>query len=257
MNDFPIIRPILVGVFPEFEVSNFLYSRKQGQKADFPCIMFLIEVGDKKIVVDTGPCESEKALKYHVPLIQDVNMKPAVALKNLGVEPDEIDYVILTHLHWDHCSNCKIFRNATFLVQKSEMQYAVAPNPVQKSQYEVGFEDIVPQWLEVFSQIEPIEGDLHDLVKGVHLITLPGHTPGLMGLAVETKKGVHVIASDCIPLNKNWEGDEKLRHIPNGIHIDLEAYHQSFIKIEDIADVVLASHDFETLKYKKYPAEDL
>lgn len=255
MSDFPLIRPILVGVFPDFEVSNFLYGRQQGKKEDFPCIMFLIEVDGKKIVVDTGPCEPEKAKKYHVPLIQDENMKPSTALKNLGISPDEIDLVILTHLHWDHCSNCKIFKNATFIVQKSEMQYAIAPNPIQKSQYEVGFKDIQPPWLEVFSQIEPIDGDLYDLIKGIHLITLPGHTPGLMGVAVETKRGVHVIASDCIPLNKNWEGDEKLPHIPNGIHIDLESYHNSFKKIENIADVVLASHDFATLKHKKYPVD--
>jgi N-acyl homoserine lactone hydrolase len=253
MSDFPIIKPVAVGVFPNFELSALLYGRKHGEKADLPCIMFVIEVDGKKIVVDTGPCDSEKAAKYHMPLNRDPDMEPANALRNLGIEPEEIEIVILSHLHWDHCSNCKIFKNATFLVQKSELQYAVAPNPIQNSQYEIGFPDLVPPWMEVFSQIETVEGDVHDIVKGVHLITLPGHTPGLMGVGVETKKGVYLIASDCIPLTANWEGDQKLKHIPNGIHINLEDYYRSMKKIEQIADFVLASHDFETLKHKQYP----
>ncbi len=252
MSNFPIIKPILVGVFPNFEVSSFLYGRNQGKKEDFPCIMFLIEADGKKIVVDTGPCDSERATKYHVPLIRDESMHPAIALENMGISPEDIDIVVLSHLHWDHCGNCKIFKNTNFLVQKDEINYALAPNKIQKSQYDIGM-DITPSWLEVLNQIEVVDGDVYNIVKGVHLIKLPGHTPGLMGVAVETAKGVYLIASDCIPLDRNWQGDGKIDHIPNGIHINLAEFEETFKKIEKIADVVLASHDFNTLMHKQYP----
>ncbi len=94
---------------------------------------------------------------------------------------------------------------------------------------------------------------MHDLVKGVHLIALPGHTLGSMGVAVETRQGVHLIAGDFIPLMANWVGDGKLRHIPGSIHINLDDYHRSFLKAEQIADVILASHDFATTRYEHYP----
>ncbi|WP_226036654.1 N-acyl homoserine lactonase family protein [Aquibacillus saliphilus] len=252
MSDFPIIKPLLVGVFPNFETSTFLYGKRQGQKEDFPCIMFLIEVNGKKIVVDTGPCDSEKASKYHTPIIQTDEMQPYNALTNIGINPEEVDYVVLSHLHWDHCSNCKMFKNARFFVQKAELSYAIAPSPLQKRPYEIGF-DRLPSWMDVFQQMEPIEGDLYDLVKGVHLVTLPGHTPGLMGVLAETKDGVYAIASDCVPLNENWEGDGKLKHIPNGIHINLEEYEHSFDKLDKLAKVVLAAHDFKTLNKNQYP----
>jgi N-acyl homoserine lactone hydrolase len=252
MSDFPVIKPLLVGVFPQFELSSFLYGRKQGQKQDCPCIMFLIEAGDKKIVVDTGPCSPEKAVKYHVPLIRDDRMRPEMALQNVGVHPDDVDIVILSHLHWDHCSNCSMFKNARFMVQKQELQFAVTPNMLQRSQYEVGFRDLLPPWMEVFQQLETIDGDVHDLVKGVHILSLPGHTPGLMGVAVETRSGVYAIASDCVPLVENWEGDSKLPHIPNGIYVNPDDYESSFEKLEKVAKYVLASHDFRTLQSDEY-----
>ncbi|MDR3566166.1 MAG: N-acyl homoserine lactonase family protein [Negativicutes bacterium] len=253
MGDFPIIKPVSLGVFSNFETSLLLYQRRQGEKGEFPCLIFVIEVEGKKIVVDTGPSGPDLSAKYHMPVRRDPGMEPVVALKNIGVNPEEVELVILTHLHWDHCSNCGIFPNATFLVQKSELQFAVAPNPVQNGQYEVGIPGHNPPWLEVFSRIQTVEGDVRDIAKGVHLIWLPGHTPGSMGVAVETAKGVHLIAGDFIPLMANWEGDQKLKHIPGSIHINLDDYHRSFLKAEKIADVILASHDFATLKYSQYP----
>ncbi|GEO26500.1 N-acyl homoserine lactonase family protein [Alicyclobacillus acidoterrestris] len=251
-RDFPIIIPLLVGVLT-IEKSNFVYSRYQGTKIEAPCIMFVIDVGGKKIVVDTGPCDSEKAAKYHGPLRRDPSMHPESALQSIGINSDDVEFVILSHLHWDHCSNCKMFKNATFIVQETELQYAVTPNEVQKAQYEMGFPGVIPPWVEVLPQISTVSGDVHDFQKGVHLITLPGHTPGLMGVAVETQKQLYILASDCVPLVENWMGDNRLSHIPNGLHIDLAAYENSFKKLEKLGGTVLAAHDFETLKHSVYP----
>ena len=49
------------------------------------------------------------------------------ALTRLGVCADDVDLVINTHLHWDHCSNSDVFRNAEILVQRDELGYAAAP----------------------------------------------------------------------------------------------------------------------------------
>ncbi len=255
MSKYPVIRPIVVGVFPDFETSLFLYHRRQGEKGEFPILIYVIEREDgKKIVVDTGPCgPGDPSSKYHMPVKRPPEMEPRNALEKVGVKLEEVEIVILTHLHWDHASNCELFRNATFLVQKSELQFAVAPNPVQSGQYETGIRGHQPPWMKAFSQMQAIEGELHDLAKGVHLITLPGHTPGSMGVLVETQKGTHLIPGDHIPLFANWEGDQKLRYIPGSIHIDLDDYYRSFLKVRDVADVILPSHDFATVKHPCYP----
>jgi len=255
MSKYPVIRPLVAGVFPGFETSLFLYQRRQGEKGEFPILIYVIETEDgKKIVVDTGPCgPGDPSSKYHMPVKRTPEMEPRNALENVGVKPEEVETVILTHLHWDHTSNCELFRNATFFVQKSQLQFAVAPNPVQSGQYETGIRGHQPPWMKVFSQMQAIEGELHDLAKGVHLITLPGHTPGSMGVLVETHKGTHLLPGDHIPLFANWEGDQKLRYIPGSIHIDLDDYYRSFLKVRDVADVILPSHDFATVKHPCYP----
>lgn len=251
--DFPIIRPVTVGVFTNFETSLLIYQRQQGIKGEYPCLMYVIETAGQKILVDTGPSGPEDAAKYHMPIRREPDMEPERALKRLGISPDEIETVILTHLHWDHCSNCGLFKNATFFVQKSELQFAVAPNPVQYGQYEAGIHGHMPPWLEMYPQMQAVEGDVHDLAKGVHLVALPGHTPGSMGVAVETARGVHLIAGDFIPLAANWEGDGKLRHIPGSIHINLDDYQRSFAKAEQLADIILPSHDFAVMRHATYP----
>jgi len=256
MNDWPVIKPVCLGVLTNQDMASLLFQRGYGEKADFPCIIFAIQIGSKTMIVDTGPCDPARAAKYHTTLFQDQSMEPVTALKNAGIDPADVELVVFSHLHWDHVGNNGIFKNANFLVQRTEIQYAVSPCPIQNSQYDTGFPDITPLWMGVFPQIHVIEGDYHDIVKGVHLITLPGHTPGLMGVAVETQKGVHVIASDAVPLLANWEGDKKAKHIPSTNHINLEDFHRSFQKMEKIADVVIGSHDPLTMRHPQFPVLD-
>jgi N-acyl homoserine lactone hydrolase len=58
----------------------------------------LVTVGDQTIVVDTGP-SSRRAWLFR-------------ALESKGLTPDDVDVVILTHMHWDHCQNTDLFRNS-------------------------------------------------------------------------------------------------------------------------------------------------
>ena len=58
----------------------------------------LLTVGTRRILVDTGPA-SRRALLYK-------------ALESKGLSPDDIDTVVLTHLHWDHCQNTDLFKGA-------------------------------------------------------------------------------------------------------------------------------------------------
>lgn len=124
-----IIKPLVVGVFPGYESSNFMWRRNAGEKVDRPILMFVIEAEGGKIVVDTGPSTPEHAAKYHMPIIQEPDMAPLTALKKAGVNPEEVELVIMTHLHWDHCYNTELFPNATFVVQKKELEFAVVPYP--------------------------------------------------------------------------------------------------------------------------------
>ena len=74
----------------------------------------LLRVGSHNILIDTGPSSRRPFL--------------VKALKAKGLEADDIDIVILTHMHWDHCQNTDLFTNARVLVNPTEIDYARNPN---------------------------------------------------------------------------------------------------------------------------------
>ena len=74
----------------------------------------LLRVGDHNILIDTGPSSRRPFL--------------VKALQAKGLETSDIDIVILTHMHWDHCQNTDLFTNARVLVNPTEIDYARNPN---------------------------------------------------------------------------------------------------------------------------------
>jgi N-acyl homoserine lactone hydrolase len=246
------IRPVNVGVFPNFEKSNFVYMHYAGEKIDVPCIMWVVEGGKHPIIIDAGPCSPDRASMLHFPIQRSVKHEPKQALFNLGIDPKEVKQLIVSHLHWDHVGNLNLFPNATIYLQKSELYAAVAPISSQRKTYETQIIGYPPLWLEVFDRMVPIEGDI-EIAEGIRVIHLPGHSPGLQGVLVHTAEGDYLIASDAIPLFDNLEGKGCSKYIPNSIHYDLETYFKTFEKIEKLSAIILPGHDFRIFDYCQYP----
>lgn len=245
------IRPISTGRFLQAEKSNFTYLIDQGVKIQSCVLMYLIEGAGKRILVDTGGSDPDWAAKYHHPLERKASEDPVEAIKALGLESSDIDIIINTHLHWDHCFNNRLFPNAKILVQAEELRYAIAPLMCQAGFYESQLIGLTPPWLESLDRITLVEGE-KEIEKGVRLIPLPGHTVGFQGVLVELKSGPCLIAGDNCPLFENWEGNETFEHIPPGIHVNLFDCYSSLEKMEKIADMILPGHDLKVLEKEVY-----
>jgi glyoxylase-like metal-dependent hydrolase (beta-lactamase superfamily II) len=248
------IRPLCLGEFPEFEKSSFTYLRNAGEKIRAPILGWLLQSGAETILVDTGQSSPEAANHWHSRTQRSAHQAPKAALWAAGVNPASLRLVILTHLHWDHCYNLEIFPEARFLVQAEELRAAVDPIPTQRFPYEVGIPGLNPSWLVAFNRLEVIRGDV-DVAPGVRTLLLPGHTPGLQGVLVDTAAGRHLIASDAVPLYANL-GTEESGPIPPGIHTDVAACLRSFDRMRAAADMILPSHEMEVLKHSVYPIQE-
>jgi len=245
------IWPIRMGIVPGSDKSGLTHGMNHGVQIDTTVIVYVIKGARENIIVDTGMGNSEWSEKYHHKRVLEYQDLPR-GLGRIGLHPDEIDIVICTHLHWDHCFNNDQFKNARIIVQKDEIRYAIAPLPMHALYYESQLIKMYPPWLKALHNIELIEGDM-EISPGVDIVKIPGHTPGFQGVNIKTAKGNYFIASDFCPLFENWEGAPPLDHIVSPIHVNLEDYYSSFKKVERIADFVLPGHDIKVFEKECYP----
>ena len=224
-----------------------------GQEFLSPSIIWYIEGTKKKILVDTSFKDAARASKIHAPqrIVRSPDQEIKAALARVGVKPEEIEIVLLTHLHWDHSQNNDLFVNAEFVVQRKELQYAICPLPPHNKVYEAVAAGLRPCWFDT-PRWRVIDGDL-DIVDGVKVITTPGHSPGFQSVLVKTDKGVYAIAADTVTMFENWGNTQKGTHVPGGIYVNLEEYWQSLAKLEKMADVVIPGHDPAVFDKSSYP----
>lgn len=223
------------------------------ENIDIPCIVWLLrsqETGEV-ILVDAGPTDQlDWAAKYHVPLMREDNQNLEAALAVHGLKPEDIRTVIVSHLHWDHAYGLLKLKNAEIIVQRAEIQYAVAAEPlVEAKRFEADIKTVMPYFLQCWQQMTFIDGDT-EIRPGLKAVFLPGHSPGSQGVLIDTEKGQYIMPADLINLAENWD-DRKIC----GAGTSLEQCRESLDKLERIVAetdaVVLPSHDlvsFELLK---------
>lgn len=91
------------------------------------------------------------------------------------------------------------------------------------------------------------------------MIPLPGHTPGSIGVVVDTEKGLHVIAGDAVNKYGNLKGvpEERQPYLMTGIYTDMSAMWRSFELIDEIVDHdlsrVIPGHDPLVFQRERYP----
>ncbi len=253
MNHYKIY-PLITLYSEESEMSMQTYGMNFGVNSPSPIIMWLVQGNGHNIMVDTGSCGAEPASRNHHASIRTEEMEPVNLLKKCGVTGEDIDIVVLTHLHWDHCYNLELFPNAKIYVQRREVEYAIDPLPPHRTAYEAPKTGIPSAWFPHLGRMTIMDGDF-SVCEGINAYLLPGHTPGIMGVTVETEGGVYLIASDILPLFKNWTGQGNQKHIPAGIHNSLDDYYRSLERIEGLCDYILPGHDKAVMDYQEFPCE--
>ena len=237
MNNYSIY-PLLVGKTIR-DCSQLAYGYNPGVKVESPLFCWYLTDGNHKVMVDTGgdPPDGVK----HMPYTQTEDQLPEQALRSLGVDPAEIDTVILTHLHWDHANNNHLFPNAKFYVQKKELQYCVVPVPGHEKIYDL---DIIFK-----TKYTLVDGDV-EILPGISVTLTPGHTGGSQTVLVDTDKGRYGLVGDLFNLYHCWESCPR---IINGLHTCVQTCYDSYAKLEKMNLFLLPGHDFRILDKKCYP----
>jgi len=122
-------------------------------------------------------------------------------LRAIGLSPDDIDVVICSHLHPDHCGCIQFFSKARILVRNEELAAVRKPDAVA-----VGY--LPAEWDHPLNY-QAVTTDLDVFDDGaIRLVHLPGHTPGTMGALVTLKNsGRFLLAADAVSVRENLDAD--------------------------------------------------
>lgn len=217
-----------------------------GTVLDMPVYAFLIEGNGKKYLVDTGMADTQRSVKYHHEGLQEEGRAIHEQLEKLGISTCEIDAVLFTHLHWDHCSNLEKFPDAQLYVSRAEYEFARDPLPFYWASYE---------YPPATGLVPPFEGRTFHLIdgeteifEGISMIPTPGHSPGHMAVSVQTKSGIYYIVGDLMFLRDNMQPEAKKGWpiTPPGRFcnmLDLWKSIETIMERADHTDFVLMTHD--------------
>lgn len=192
------IHPIRCGTI-DITKGGLTYLTDQCVETVIPVVVFAVvpESGDGPVVlVDAGAGRGDVAGKS----IPDGGFEPIrEGLADLGVEPADVDYLVLTHLHHDHAANVASFPDAEVLVQRRELVAARDPLPTMARTY---VDDHVAQVTD--ADLTLVDGG-YRLHEGIDLRLAPGHTRGMQVAFVETAGGEHCIAGDLGYCPQNFD----------------------------------------------------
>jgi glyoxylase-like metal-dependent hydrolase (beta-lactamase superfamily II) len=235
------IHPIVMGT-KIFDKSMMTYQYGMGETYTIPIYCWYLEGGDRKIIVDTGemsPVQSESREKSIGGKIYTFEE----GLARWDLTPEDIDVVIHTHLHNDHCENDYRCVNADIYVHEKELESIHDPHALDYRYLEDYIEDV-----ELNGQVKTITDDT-DIIAGISVVHTPGHTRGGLSVFIDTPGGQAVITGFCV-INENFQPPVEIKAmemdvIPPGTHVDVYEAYDIMMKIRDAADILLPLHEPE------------
>jgi glyoxylase-like metal-dependent hydrolase (beta-lactamase superfamily II) len=160
----------------------------------------LVRTGKYNVVIETGIGDKFDAKFADIYAIDHSRTLPG-DLRDHGLAPDDIDIVINTHLHFDHCGwnvrrdGAKLvptFPRARYFVQRGEWEHAVQPTERDRASY------IEEYFRPAESQTVLLDGDA-EIIPGIGVEVMPGHTRHMQCVRLDSEARQAYFISDLVP----------------------------------------------------------
>lgn len=205
-----------------------------GKRIEFSSTCWLVKHGNQWLLWDTGVPESAhndpkgwstlpRLIVYHL------DKTLTGQLGELGLKPDDIGRVAISHTHGDHIGNVSLFPHARILMQRAEYQWIHSPDGKNENVNQLMA--LARKLMGTPKGLQLVDGDTDVFGDGsVTLVATPGHTPGSQSLLVHLKHTGYVILSgDVAHLEENFENG-----IVPSLNTDSTASVQSMEKVRQL-----------------------
>lgn len=235
---------ISYGIIPDFPVAELVAGADPSRKMNIQMMIWLLKgPGGRNILVDSG---FYRAKFFQHWKIKDY-VKPSEAISKVGLKPEEITDLIITHVHWDHADGVDLFPKAHVWIQKDEFNHYSDPaNQVN---------GVDPEDMAVLSRLDQekrltlVDGDAQSLIPGLTFYTGGRHTYASQYVSVLARAGTVVIASDNVYLYENLE-----KHVPIAATFDATSNLKAQDRMRTLASqdrLIIPGHD--PLVFERFP----
>jgi glyoxylase-like metal-dependent hydrolase (beta-lactamase superfamily II) len=195
------VHAIRYGTLERFPVAALVAGADTSRRADIALMVWVARAPGRTVLVDAG-FYREKFIRRWRPASYE---RPSAALARLGLRPEDVTDIVISHVHWDHLDGADLFPRARIWIQRAEYEYYVDSTGRARSTTIDSLDAAMLAALARAGRVELIPGDSVEVIPGITVYTGGKHTYASQYAGVRTQGGVVVIASDNAYLYENLE----------------------------------------------------
>ena len=193
------------GTLAQFPVASLVAGADPARRMDIALMVWLIRVPNgatgRTILMDAGFYRDKFVTRW-----KPVDyVRPSAAVQRLGIRPEQVTDIIVSHVHWDHLDGADLFPNARIWIQRAEYEHHVdnAGRPRRSTIDSLDARMLAD--LHRAGRVQLVEGDSVEILRGLRVYTGGKHTFGSQYATVATSSGTIVLASDNAYLYENFD----------------------------------------------------
>jgi glyoxylase-like metal-dependent hydrolase (beta-lactamase superfamily II) len=185
-----------------FPVAALVAGADTTRRTDIAMMVWLARApGGRNVLVDAG-FYREKFVERWRPVAYE---QPSAALRRIGLRPEDVTDVVVSHVHWDHLDGADLFPNARIWIQRAEFDYYLDSTGRRRAAAIDSLDAAMLAGLARAGRVQLVAGDSVEILPGITVYTGGRHTFASQYATVQTASGVVVLASDNAYLYENLE----------------------------------------------------
>lgn len=188
----------------DFPVASLVAGADDDRRLDIAMMLWVVRAPDGRVILVDSGFHREKFIDQWNPVGY---VRPDRALvTGLGIEPDEVTDIILTHVHWDHADGADLFPEARVWLQREEYEHHIGADGSVLARAIDEDVAVMLAGRRAAGRVELVDGDDREIAPSVRVYTGGRHTFQSQHVSVRTRSGTVVLASDNAYLYENLEG---------------------------------------------------
>jgi glyoxylase-like metal-dependent hydrolase (beta-lactamase superfamily II) len=224
---------------PRFPVSGLIAGADTSRRMDLAMMVWAIKGAGRTILVDAGFHRPDLVSRWHATDF----IPPSDAIAKLGIKPEDVTDVIVSHVHWDHLDGIDLFPRAKVWIQREEFDHHLDSSGVVKDRAIDAADAKILAGIAHEGRVMLVEGDGKEIIPGITVYTGGKHTFASQFATVTTAAGTVVLASDNAYLYENFA-----KHVPIAQTLDSASNLRTQTRMLSLASdprLIVPGHDPE------------